>query len=52
MYQKPKLVPVGQVNKVVLGLTPVGADIDCTFTSSEQEYAMEREDESESDETL
>lgn len=41
MYEKPKLVAVGEVEKVVRGFLPVGADIDGTFTTSEQEYAGE-----------
>jgi hypothetical protein len=28
MYEKPKLVPVGEVEEVVLGIYPSGGDLD------------------------
>ena len=44
MYEKPKLVEVGEVEKVVRGFLPVGSDIDGTFTTGDLEYAGEVED--------
>jgi hypothetical protein len=49
MYEKPKVVPVGEVEKVVRGFLPVGDDIDGTWTIPEQGFEGEvEEDEAES----
>src|SRR5689334_3911649 len=50
MYQKPKVIAVGQVEKVVLGTAPVGADLDGTYAIADLEYEREG-DEVEIDET-
>lgn len=52
MYQKPKLVSVGEVEKVVRGMSILGADIDGTFATAEQVYEDDLEDEIDADETL
>ena len=41
MYEKPRLVPVGEVEQVVLGTTGGGADLDVTSLI----YTFEYEDE-------
>jgi hypothetical protein len=41
MYEDPKLIRVGKVGDVVMGATPVGADIDGTWMVSDSEFAEE-----------
>jgi hypothetical protein len=41
MYENPKLVRVGEVEKVVLGCTASGADIDGNWNVADFEFAEE-----------
>ena len=41
MYENPKLIPVGEIDEVVLGYDPSGADIDGNFNVGDFEFAEE-----------
>jgi hypothetical protein len=41
MYEKPKLVEVGNVEEVVLGVVPSGTDIDGNYVISDFEFEDE-----------
>jgi hypothetical protein len=41
MYETPKLIRVGEAREVILGLVPVGNDMDGNFISAQFEFAAE-----------
>jgi hypothetical protein len=41
MYEKPKLIPVGDAREVVLGYVPTGGDIDGNWIDADFEFAPE-----------
>lgn len=41
MYEKPKLITVGDVEEVVLGVFPTGPDVDGNQIITEFEFAVE-----------
>jgi hypothetical protein len=43
MYESPKLNKVGDVQDVVLGISPTGDDIDATWIVADLEFAPEED---------
>ena len=39
MYQTPKLIRVGEAEKVILGVSPSGNDIDGNYVAEDSEFA-------------
>jgi hypothetical protein len=44
MYEKPNLNCVGAAEDVILGILYLGADLDSTWTSNQDEFACDGDD--------